>query len=66
MSASPLVIIDCQTCHKEYGRFKKKDVPKSFVCPFCKTGQTYSAPSGVGFTKKRNYPEGYYLGKLRY
>ena len=61
-----MISIDCQSCFKEYGEFKKKDVPKSFVCPQCKIGQTVCVPSVVGFARGRDYPEGYYPNKMMF
>lgn len=54
------IIIECKICFKEYGRYNKKEIPKTFICDKCNTPQTVENNQCVGYTHKRNYPLGFF------
>jgi hypothetical protein len=48
---------DCACCGKRH----YFDQPvKSFVCKQCGVGQSVTPPKAIGYSSKRNYPEGFW------
>jgi hypothetical protein len=61
-SKQKLVIdIHCAGCNKLQGTYEsKKEVPKSFICVHCATGQQTVFPAPVSYSRGRNYPQGHF------
>jgi hypothetical protein len=57
---APLIAVACAGCDEPHGEFAKKDLPKSFICGKCGLGQGVVATKPIGYSHKRNYPEGYF------
>jgi len=55
-----MISVYCGVCNAEHGLFHAKDIPKSFICAACGCGQKVSPPKSIGYSFKRNYPEGFW------
>lgn len=55
-----LISVCCAVCDKEHGAFLKKDIPESFICSGCGLAQKFKYKECVGYTRKRNYPLGFW------
>lgn len=55
-----VVRLYCAVCDAFHGEFAKKILPKSYICIHCGTGQTVSTYQTIGYSHKRNYPEGFW------
>ena len=55
--------IKCALCDHLHGEFPVKKLPKTFVCSACGIGQRTLMPQYVGWSHKRNYPQGYFENK---
>jgi len=55
-----IIAVHCAACDAKHGEFTEKDSPKSFACTACGLGQQVSAGPKVGFSSKRNYPQGFF------
>ncbi len=51
--------VDCQICYKPYASFLV-ELPNKFICPNCGVAQQIIWHDMIPFTKKRDYPLGFW------
>lgn len=54
------ISISCGYCSYYFGDYEKKDIPKNLICPKCGVACTPNTQPTVGYSRKRNYPEGFW------